>query len=87
MVTSLRPRSPLAKDETVLDGVRKISHLPTLYSQYTEYRLENLEEKIRNQLQTLRKQRSAGREIDTANVRAWLNEQKGFLEAMLTELY
>lgn len=44
MVTSLRPRSALAKDETVLGGVRGISHIPTLYAQYAEYRLENLEE-------------------------------------------
>lgn len=87
MVTSLRPRSPLVRDETILDGVRKISHVPTLYSQFTEYRLENLEEKIRNQLQVLRKRRSAGREFDTSEIRRWLVEQKGFLDAMLTELY
>lgn len=87
MVTSLRPRSPLAKDATVLRDVRGICHLPTLYYQYTEYRLENLEERARNELQIIRKQSRACVQFETSKVREWLIEREIFLEAMLTALY
>ncbi|KAL4920413.1 hypothetical protein BDW62DRAFT_5281 [Aspergillus aurantiobrunneus] len=50
MVTCFRQKSPLVKDETVLVGVRGISDLSELYIQYTEYRLEILEERIRHRL-------------------------------------
>ena len=86
MVTSLRPRSPLARDETVLGGVRGISDVVTLYSQYYEYRLENLEERLRHELQAQRKLSRASRPFDTSKVREWLTEQKTYLEAMLAEL-
>lgn len=50
MVTCFRPKSPLMRDETVLTGVRGISHRSELYTQYMEYRLEILEERIRAKL-------------------------------------
>lgn len=47
MVTFFRPRSTMIKDETVLTGVRGTSNLSDLYTQYADYRLELLEERIR----------------------------------------
>lgn len=37
----------MIKDETVLTGVRGTSNLSDLYTQYADYRLELLEERIR----------------------------------------
>lgn len=86
MVTSFRPKSPFIKDETVLTGVRGISNLSDIYTQYTTYRLEILEERLRARLKAERKREAAKREFNILDVRAFLNEQKQFLEAMLVEL-
>ncbi|KAF7560064.1 hypothetical protein G7046_g4079 [Stylonectria norvegica] len=86
MVTSFRPKSSLIRDETVLTGVRGISNLPELYNQYTQYRLDILEERMRVQSKKLRERERAKRSFDTAQARVFLNEQKQFLEAMLMEL-
>ena len=86
MVTSFRPKSALMKDESILRGVRNISHLPTLYMQYAEYRLENLEERVRDERRILRKRKAANVPFDTVGVRNWLLEQRGFIDAMLNEI-
>ncbi|GKT62976.1 hypothetical protein ColTof4_05433 [Colletotrichum tofieldiae] len=46
MVASLRAQPPFMKDETVLAGVRTTSNLSYLCHQFSEYRLEILEERI-----------------------------------------
>lgn len=86
MVTSLRPRSCLAKDEVVLTGVRGISYVPELYFQYAEYRLQALKERVRHQLRVLRRRHDARRDFDTLEARVWLEEQRGYIDAMLAEL-
>ena len=58
MVTSFRPRSVNMPDDTVLRTVRPTSDLGELYHQFAEYRLEILEERIRQQLRELRDCRS-----------------------------
>ncbi|KFH42138.1 hypothetical protein ACRE_071320 [Hapsidospora chrysogenum ATCC 11550] len=86
MVTSFRPRDPMMRDETVLTGVRAISTLPELYLQYTQYRLEVLEERLRLQGRRVRQREMSGRGLDVAETRKFVQEQKEFLEAMLLEL-
>lgn len=86
MVTCFRPKDPLVKDETVLVGVRGISNLSELYTQYTAYRLEILEERIRHKLKEERKREVAKRPFDIADVRGFLLEQKLFLESMIDEI-
>jgi hypothetical protein len=86
MVTCFRPRSPFVPDETVLTGVRGISHKSELYSQYTEYRLEILEDRLRAKMREERHRQMAKKEFDTQGTRGWLIEQKAFIEAMLYEL-
>jgi hypothetical protein len=86
MVTSFRPKSPLVRDEIILTGIRGISNLSELYYQYTQYRLEVLEERIRAQQKVVREREKASRQFDTAGVQAFVREQKQFLEAMLMEL-
>lgn len=86
MVTSFRPKNPMIRDEIVLTGVRAISTLPELYSQYTQYRLEVLEQRIRAQEKKVRERERSGRQFDIAETRKFVDEQRAFLEAMLGEL-
>ena len=66
--------------------VRSISDLPELYSQYAEYRLEILEERVRVQLKVMRKLKQANRRFDTAAIKAFISEQEEFLAAMNREI-
>ncbi|KAI9654193.1 MAG: hypothetical protein M1821_006721 [Bathelium mastoideum] len=86
MVTSFRPKSPHVRDETVLTGDRCISYKSDLYTQYTEYRLEILEERVRAKMKAERLRQQAKIPFDIAEVRGWLMEQKDFIEAMLCEI-
>ena len=87
MVTCFRPKSPMIKDETVLTGVRGTSDLSGLYSQYTDYRLELLEERIRLMLKEERRRQNANRPFNIPEMRRFLTEQTAFLESMLGELF
>ena len=86
MVTSFRPRCPTMRDDTVLTTVRPISNLSELYFQFGEYRLEILEERVRDQLKTLRDAKRAGRRIDTKGFKSFLKEQESFLAHMNKEM-
>jgi hypothetical protein len=79
MVTSYRPRSPRVRDDTVLTTVRPISDLSELYYQFAKYRLEILEERIREQLRELVDAKTAGRKVATKKLKAFLAEQEHFL--------
>lgn len=86
MVTFFRPKSPLIKDETVLVGVRGISNISELYSQYTQCRLEMLEERVRHQIKKEREREIAQRPFDIPDIKRFLTNQKLFIESMLTEI-
>jgi uncharacterized coiled-coil protein SlyX len=82
MVTSFRPKSSTVKDDTVLTTVRAVSDLPELYYQYSEYRLEMLEERIRKQLKAMREKKRARRGFDTCAMKKFIQEQEEFLAIM-----
>ncbi|KAL9584558.1 MAG: hypothetical protein Q9212_002049 [Teloschistes hypoglaucus] len=86
MVTSFRPRCPNLPDDTVLTTVRPISDLTELYSQYTEYRLEILEERLRKQLRALRDNRRTGKKFNVEAMKYFFGEQEKFLAAMNKEI-
>lgn len=86
MVTSFRPRSPNLPDDTVLTTVRPVSDLTELYSQYTEYRLEILEERLRIQLRALRDNRRIGKKFNVEALKRFFHEQEKFLAAMNKEI-
>ncbi|KAK7752480.1 hypothetical protein SLS62_005633 [Diatrype stigma] len=86
MVTSFRPRSPRVRDDTVLTTVRPISDLGALYHQFAEYRLEILEERVRQQLRELRASGAAGRRVPTKRLKAFFTEQERFLAHMNREM-
>lgn len=86
MVTPWRPRDPLARDETILTGSHAISNLDELYPQYTEYRLELLEERFRAKLKEERHRAATRKPYDLDDIRAFLMEQKEYLEITLEHL-
>lgn len=86
MVTSFRPKSPFLKDETVLVGFRPISHLSEIYKQYSAYRLENLEERIRDQLKKIHGRYDAQLGFDTTSVNEFLREQRAYINTTIEEM-
>ncbi|KIW19122.1 hypothetical protein PV08_03414 [Exophiala spinifera] len=86
MVTSFRPKSPFCKDETSLAGLRGITDLNLLYHQYAEYRLQVLETRMRTKRQDLIESFGKPDGFDLDGTRAFLEEQKRYVEDMLKEL-
>ena len=86
MVTSFRPRSSILPDDTVLTTVRPCSDLSELYFQFSEYRLEMLEERIRSCLKEMRDRKRARRAFKTRELKLFLEEQVNFLEHMNKEI-
>jgi hypothetical protein len=86
MVTSFRPKSAALPDDTVLTTVRPISNLSELYFQFSEYRLEMLEERIRDRLKDMRERKRARRGFNTNQFKTFLKEQEMFLAKMNKEI-
>ncbi|KAM0546235.1 hypothetical protein ACHAPJ_010918 [Fusarium lateritium] len=86
MITSFRPKSYSLPDESVLTGVRGISNLDELYSDFTQYRLEILEDRFREQARNQRQRVIQGRPFDTRDVKEFLRQQKEYIETTLNEL-
>ena len=86
MVTSFRARSPELRDDTVLTTVRSNSDLSELYYDFTEYRLEILEERLRTQLKVLRETRKGRKKFPTTNIKTFVQEQAKFLKLMDEEI-
>ncbi|KAK3311865.1 hypothetical protein B0H66DRAFT_629677 [Apodospora peruviana] len=82
MVTSFRPRSSNVRDDTVLTTVRPVSDLSELYYQFAKYRLEMLEERIRQQLREMTDARAADRTVPTKKMKDFFREQAEFLAHM-----
>ena len=86
MVTSFRPRSSDVRDDTVLTTVRPVSDLSELYYQFGEYRLEMLQERIRNQLKSLRTDRYCAKRVNVRKLKNFLQTQREFLDHMDKEI-
>ncbi|KAL8953647.1 MAG: hypothetical protein Q9222_000484 [Ikaeria aurantiellina] len=86
MVTSFRPRCSKLPDDTVLTTVRAISNISELYSQYGEYRLEILEERVRTQLRALRENKRDGKKMNVKALKDFIREQEMFLAHMNKEM-
>lgn len=74
------------RDDSSLETVRGISDLNELYFQFGEYRLENLEERIRAKLRDIRKRKNAGKDFDTDAFKAFLTESEAFLHHTNNEI-
>lgn len=86
MVTSFRPKCHTVKDDTVLTTVRPISDLGELYYQFGDYRLEILEERIRNYRKGLRETQRKGKKLNTKVLKGFIHEQEMFLAHMNKEI-
>lgn len=85
MVTSFRPRSPMVRDDTVLNTVRPVSHLPDLYGQVVEYQLENMEIRLRQYLKNVRESMKADK-FDVKAFKKWAAFEKGALDHIEKEI-
>jgi hypothetical protein len=86
MVTSFRPKDPFAPDESVLTTVRPVSDLNELYNQWTEYRVEIVEERCRRLVKKIRGNKRVGRNFDIAGVKAEIGELQAFLDRTAGEI-
>jgi hypothetical protein len=86
MVTSFRPKSPFMKDETVLTSLRAISDWDEMYHQYAGYRLANLAERFSETRKHLFEKQKTNPKFDVDQAREFLEEQKLYIDAMLSEL-
>ena len=76
MITSFRPRDALVSDTSVLTSIRPISDLSELYFQWTEYRVEVLQERLRIMLEVLREQHLLGCPTDVVKIKELLKQQE-----------
>ena len=86
MVTSFRPRSAAFKDDTRLTTVRPSSDLSELYQQFSEYRFDILQDRLRDANRLMRDQKRAKRQFNTHSVKQFIREQIEFLEHMEREI-
>ncbi|KAE8381646.1 hypothetical protein BDV26DRAFT_289283 [Aspergillus bertholletiae] len=86
MITSFRAKSPHVRDESVLTGVRPISNVLELYTEWSEYRLKVLEERIRAQLENERQRQLGQRPFNILDMKTFLVQQREFLDATIAEL-
>lgn len=86
MVTCFRPKSPHVRDETVLTGVRGISQKSELYRQYTEYRLNLLQDRIASKVKSEAMREKYNKPFGIKETREWLQEQNDYIQAMLNEI-
>lgn len=84
MVTPLWPSSSFVQDDSFLTYVRAISDTTKLYSQYAEYRLKMLADRIEAQRQTIRDQQQT--RLDTRALKAFITDQVSFLQQTNDEL-
>lgn len=79
-VTSFRPRSSLIKDNSVLKTVRPISNLSELYYDYVTYRLEILEDRLREKRKIIMASRKGQKKFNTLAYKAFIKESMAFLK-------
>lgn len=86
MVTSFRPKDARVTDDSSLMTVRPVSDLDELYGQWTEYRVEVIEERCRYLVKKMRERKRVGRSFDLAGVKADIGDLVQFLEKTANEM-
>lgn len=86
MVTAFRPKSAFVPDESILTGSRAISNFGELFSQYTDYRLDILEERFRAKAKEERRRQQMKKPYNIPDLKAFLAEQKEYLETTIEQL-
>ena len=86
LVTSFRAKSPLLPDDSNLRTIRGISDISEVYYQFSKYRLEILEARIRDQLKRLNDAHAAGKKTHTNELKKFFKQQEQFLQHMNVEM-
>ena len=86
LVTSFRAKSPLLPDDSNLRTIRGISDISEVYYQFSKYRLEILEARIRDQLKRLNDAHAAGKKTNTNELKKFFKQQEQFLQHMNVEM-
>lgn len=86
MVTSFRPKDPSVPEDSILTTIRPVSDLRELYNQWTEYRIEIVEERCRRLVKKVRGRKRVGRDFDVEGVKGEIEELKNFLERTSDQL-
>ena len=86
MVTSFRPKCPFAADDSILRTVRPVSNLQELYSQFVDYRLHILEQRLKHQRDMVRKRIASQNSFDLKDFKAFIVRQERFLADTRLEL-
>lgn len=86
MITSFRPRDPIIKDDSVLTSIRPISEPSELYYQWTKYRVEVLQERLKSMLNEMEENHRAGKQTDVKRVKEVLEQQEKYLEITNNEI-
>lgn len=77
-MTSFRPKSAFARDDTVLRTVRPVSNLSELYYDFAEYRLEMMEERVRAERQKIKARHKGGDAMDMLGHKEFLGDMIRF---------
>jgi hypothetical protein len=75
----------MIRDDTVLNTVRPVSHLPDLYGQVVEYQLENMELRLRRYLKSVREAMKVDR-FDVMAFKAWVAFERHALDHIDREI-
>jgi hypothetical protein len=86
MITSFKPRDPFVMDDSVLTSIRPITEHSELYFQWTEYRIEVLQERLRTMMKEMEKQHRAGRKTDKERIKRFLEQQEQWLKITNEEI-
>jgi hypothetical protein len=87
MITSYRPRDPFVMDSSVLTTIRPLTEHSELYFQWTEYRVEVLQERLRGMLKVLEEQHGANRRTDVVRIKKFLQEQEEWIASTNREIH
>ena len=87
MITAFRPRDPFMSDDSVLTTIRPITNLSELYFQWTEYRIEVLQERLRGMLKVLEEQHRADRPTDVKRIKEFLKLQEEWISITNIEIH
>lgn len=86
MVTAFRAKSIDVPDETILVGSRAVSNFEEYFSQYIDYRLEVLEDRIRNKAKSERRRQQMKKPFNIPDLKDFLSEQKEYIESAIQQL-
>lgn len=79
MVTAFKPRDPFIPDTSVLTTIRPISGPSELYFQWTKYRIDVLQERLRGMRRLLEEQHRAGKRTGVRRIKEFLKQQEEWL--------